>query len=312
MKLKDTALKVLPWVFGLGILGLVAYLAREVEWASVWQSIRRLSPGVIAASAFLALLTHAVYAGFDLVGRRLTPAPRLGWGRTLQVAAISYSFNLNVGAVIGGLGMRLRLYTRLGLPAATVAQIAAHSVVTNWLGWSWLAGAVLLWSPPRLAASWAPGAPVLQGLGAVLLLLALAYHAVCLFSRRSSLRWRGHVLKRPGARLALLQGAAGMLPWLLMALSLWNLLEMRVPYTQVLSAVLLAAVAGVVLRVPGSLGVFETVAVAALARSVPVNEVLAAVLAYRATHYLWPLALALPFYAYTEMRAARVAVHPAG
>ncbi|MBL0917870.1 MAG: UPF0104 family protein [Hydrogenophaga sp.] len=304
MKFKDAMWRVLPWVFGLGVLGLVGYLAREVEWADVWQSLRRLSPWVVAASALLALLTHAIYASFDLVGRRLTPTPRLGWPRTLQVAAISYSFNINLGAVIGGLGMRMRLYTRLGLSAATVAQIAAHSVLTNWLGWCWLAGAVLLFAPPRLAAPWAPGAPVLQGVGAVLL-LALSYHAVCTFSRRSSLRWRTHVLQRPGARLALLQAMAGTLPWLLMALSLWNLLEMRVPYPQVLSAVLLAAVAGVVLRVPGGLGVFETVAVAALARSVPVNEVLAAVLAYRATHYLWPLALALPAYAYTEMRAAR-------
>ena len=51
---------------------------------------------------------------------------------------------------------------------------------------------------------------------------------------------------------------------------------------------------------PGSVGVFETVVVTAIAGAVPTHDALAAVLAFRAVHYLLPLALALPAYGLIE------------
>jgi uncharacterized membrane protein YbhN (UPF0104 family) len=285
------------------VLYLVAQQAREVQWSQVWQSLKALPLRVLLTSACLALLAHSCFSAYDLIGRRLTQA-RISRTRSLLVAAIAYAFNLNFGALIGGVGMRLRLYTRAGLRAGTVAQIVGYSVLTNWLGWCWLLGGVLLVSPPRLQADWAPSEVTLRILGAALLAVAVAYNALCLFSQRSELRWRSHTLPLAGARLGLLQAALGATVWLLMSLSLWNLLQGRAPFALVLGTLLLAGVAGAITHVPSGLGVLEAVVAAALAGVMPLNEVLAAVLAYRAAHYLLPLALALPAYAWMEFGAA--------
>ncbi|NCT98836.1 MAG: UPF0104 family protein [Comamonadaceae bacterium] len=293
----------LPWLLAAVVLYLVAQQAREVEWARVWASLRELPLGVVSVSAALALCAHTLFSCYDLIGRRLARA-RITRARTLTVAAIAYAFNLNFGALIGGVGMRLRLYTRAGLSAGTVGQMVTHSFIANWLGWCWVLGTVLVCSPPPLRIEGAPGAGALRALGAVLLLVAVGYHALCLFGRRTALRWRGHTLPLAGARVALVQAAMGATVWMLMALSLWNLLQGRAPYPLVLGALLLAGVAGALTHVPSGLGVLESVVAAALAGVVPLNEALAAVLAYRAAHYLMPLALALPAYAWSEWRPA--------
>jgi uncharacterized membrane protein YbhN (UPF0104 family) len=293
----------LPWLLAAAVLYLVAQQAREVQWGKVWQSLKALPLRVLLTSALLALLAHACFSAYDLIGRHLTQA-RIGPLRSLSVAAIAYAFNLNFGALIGGVGMRLRLYTRAGLSAGTVVKIVTHSILTNWLGWCWLLGSVLLVAPPSLQAEWAPSEVLLRGLGAVLLAAAVAYNAACLFSKRSELSWRGHALPLAGPRLGLLQAALGATVWLLMSLSLWNLLQGRAPYTLVLGTLLLAGVAGAITHVPSGLGVLEAVVAAALAGVMPLNEVLAAVLAYRAAHYLLPLSLALPAYALSEFGAA--------
>ena len=290
----------LPWLLAAAVLYLVAQQAREVEWTKVWTALKALPLHHILISVALALCAHTLFSSYDLIGRWLARA-RITRARTLATAAIAYAFNLNFGALIGGVGMRLRLYTRAGLSAGTVGQIVAHSFIANWLGWCWVLGTVLVLSPPRLQGEWALGMVALRGLGAVLLVVAVGYHALCAFSGQSELRWREHRLPLAGSRVALIQAAMGATVWMLMALSLWNLLQGRVPYPTVLGALLLAGVAGALTHVPSGLGVLEAVVAAALAGVVPLDEVLAAVLAYRAAHYLLPLSLALPAYGLSEI-----------
>ena len=295
--------RIAPWALAALVLTLVARQARTVDWPEVWVALQALTLVQVLAAAALALLSYGLVASFDLIGRRLTGHP-LPAPRTLGIAAICYAFNLNFGALVGGFGLRLRLYMRGGLSAPTVAQVITHSMVTNWLGYLWVAGAVLLVAPPRLPASWALGDPVLRTVGGVMVALALAYLAVCTTTRRRELGWRGHTLALPGAGLAWLQALMGGASWLLIGAIAWSLFGGRVDYPTVLGALLLAAVAGVLTHVPAGLGVLEAVFVAALANALPATEVLATVLAYRAAYYLLPLALALPAYAWNEAGAS--------
>lgn len=302
--------RVAPWALAALVLTLVVRQARAVDWSQVGASLQQLPAWRLILAAGLAALSYTVYAGFDLVGRHLTrhglPVPR-----TLGAAAISYAFNLNFGALVGGFAMRLRLYTRWGVPAATVAKVIAMSMTTNWLGYVWVAGGVLLWSPP-LPAGWAPGDAVLRTLGAAMLTAALAYLVLCAVSRRRILRWREHELALPGGGLALVQALAGGANWVLMGGIVWLLFEGRVDFATVLGSLLMAAMAGVLTHVPAGLGVLEAVFVATLGGALPVAEVLAVVLAYRAAYYLLPLALALPAYAWSEAAARQAAVKGSG
>lgn len=294
--------RIAPWALAALVLMLVARQARTVDWPGVWLALQALSIVQGLTATGLALLSYGLVASFDLVGRRLT-GHQLPVPRTLRIAAICYAFNLNFGALVGGFGLRLRLYLRGGLPASTVAQVIAHSMVTNWLGYLWVAGAVLLIAPPQLPGSWPLNVPGLRAIGGVMVALALVYLALCTVSQQRELGWRGHTLALPGARLAWLQALLGGASWLLIGAIAWSLFGGRVDYPTVLGALLLAAVAGVLTHVPAGLGVLEAVFVATLGHALPATDVLATVLAYRAAYYLLPLALALPAYAWSEAAA---------
>ncbi len=72
------------------------------------------------------------------------------------IAVASYAFNLNLGALVGGVAIRARLYEGAGFDEATVAQVVGLSLDANWLGYGLLAGGLFaagVISPPR------PGPP---------------------------------------------------------------------------------------------------------------------------------------------------------
>lgn len=293
-----------PWALATLVLTLVARQAYTVDWPAVWQELLRQSLGRLVAAAALALVSYGLYASFDLVGRRLT-GHRLSTTRTLGTAAISYAFNLNLGSLVGGIGLRLRLYTRWGLSAPTVMQIVAHSMVTNWLGYLWVGGAVLAWAPPPLPEAWRLPDAGVRVIGLAMVAAAIVYVMTCRFSRRRKFEVRGHTLMLASGRLAGFQALAGGANWLLIGAIVWDLLGGRIDYPTVLGVMMLAAVAGVVTHVPANLGVLEAVFVFALGTRLPVHELLATILAYRAAYYLLPLALALPAYGLSEAAARR-------
>jgi uncharacterized membrane protein YbhN (UPF0104 family) len=284
---------------GAAFLLLVAVMivryARSVNWDEVWASVRALPLSVIAQAAALAALSYLLYSCFDLFGRRYT-GHGVSAARTMQIAFISFAFNLNMGSTVGGVGMRLRLYCALGLSAPDVARILTLSMVTNWLGAMTLGGSSFTFAPLPLPPHWRLDSDGLQMLGVVLLALVLVYLALCAASRRRSWTLRGHEIELPPWRMALLQLAVSAANWMTIAAVIWTLLQGRIEYTSVLSVLLLAAMAGLIVRVPAGLGVLEAVFLALLSHRVPEGQLLGALLAYRAIYYLAPLALALPVF----------------
>ena len=73
----------------------------------------------------------------------------------------------------------------------------------------------------------------------------------------------------------------------------------------VLATLLLSAVASAMVHIPAGIGVLEAVFVAVLGGLAPEPQLLAALLAYRAVYYLFPLLLALAFYAAFEARRGK-------
>lgn len=290
--------------FLLLVVVMIVRYARNVDWDEVWASVRALPLTVIAQAAVFAAASHMLYSCFDLFGRRYT-----GHGvpahRTMQIAFISYAFNLNMGSTVGGIGMRLRLYCALGLCAPDVARILTLSMVTNWLGAMVLAGGFFTFSPLALPPHWKLDSDGLQMLGVALLALVIVYLALCGGSRRRSWTVRGHTIELPPWRMALLQVAISAANWMTIAAVIWSLLQGRVDYADVLSVLLLAAMAGLIVRVPAGLGVLEAVFLALLSHRVPEGQLLGALLAYRAIYYIAPLAVAAVLYLLTEAHARR-------
>ncbi|MFY3386241.1 lysylphosphatidylglycerol synthase transmembrane domain-containing protein [Paracidovorax sp. MALMAid1276] len=281
---------------------LIVRQARTVDWPAVWQALLALPASVLAVAGALAVASHCTYGTFDLIGRHCTGHP-LSRARTLRIAMTSYPFTLNLGSLIGGVGVRYRLYDRQGVNPGTIVQVVGTSILTNWVGYLLLAGVLAwVWQPPPVAG-WGVQ-PWQWRLGGTLLgCLPVVYIALCAVRGGRALTLRGHAFPLPRWRVALWQVGVSATNWMLMGAALWTVLQGQASYPAALATVLLGAVAGLVLRVPAGLGVLESVGVALLTtQALGQEKVLAALLAYRALYYFGPLVLAAMAFGVAELR----------
>ena len=303
--------RLLIGAFLLTVGWLLVRQAMAVDWPAVWQAMRAQPAGRLAGAGLLAAAGYAVYCGYELLARRYA-GHGLAVPRVLAVAFVSYAFNLNMGAMVGGAGFRFRLYSQRGLDAADISRVLGFSVVTNWSGYVVLLGAVLALGAVPVPGDWELGRTGLRWVGAALLAAAAGYLLLCALSRSRTVSLRGHAFGLPTAGLAAAGMALSMLHWSLIGTLVWLLLGQEVAWAAVLGVLLLAAVAGALTHVPAGLGVVEAVFLAVLPGAMPRAEMLGALLTYRAIYYLAPLLIAAMVYAVLEYRAsARKGATPA-
>ena len=290
--------------FGVLMLALVGWMARKVEWSSVGGALSGYGAGTIAAATLAALTSHLLYSFYDRIGMKWAglhhPARRI-----MRISFTSYAFNLNFGPLVGALAMRVRMYSRLGLSAEAIARIVGVSVVTNWLGYAVLGGAVFLLGDIRPPGDWAVGRTALQAIGAALWLAVAAYVATSAWAGGRDFSLRGGRWTVPRLRMAAVQLTVSCGHWLATAAVLCLLFRQQVGYAEVLAVFLLAAVAGAIAHIPAGLGVLEAVFVGLLAPPLATPSIIAALLVYRAVYYLLPLGLAIVLYLSTELKPGR-------
>ncbi len=286
---------VLSIIFFIGIPALLVYMLRDVDWQEVWQSLRSYDPWILAAGVGIAAVSYVTFACYDLLGRYYT-GHKLSVPKTLGIAFVCYAFNLNLGAWVGGMALRYRLYTRMGLDPITVTRIFSVALLANWVGYMLLAGTVFSLRLVDLPEDWAIGATALQFIGFALIAVSLGYLAACKFSRKRTWMVRGNEIVLPSLRFALVQVCNGAVNWSLMAALIYLLLPEEAFYPSVLAILLVSSIAGVVTHIPGGLGVLEAVFVSMLQHKIPTGALLAALIGYRAIYFLLPLAMATVAY----------------
>lgn len=300
------AKRILGFLFIAAVVTLLVRYARNVDWGQVRQSLQELPRLVLLQALALAVLSHLVYSLLDLVGRYYT-GHRLAKRKVMQVSFTSYAFNLNLGSLVGGIGLRYRLYSHLGLRPGVITRILTLSMITNWIGYILLAGLVFSFAPMQLPPHWKIDSAGLQLVGVGLLTFSVAYLGLATFSKVRSFRIRGHEVLVPPLKMALAQHAISCTHWMAMAAVPWVLLQGQVDYPTALTVLLMAAIAGVILHIPAGLGVTEAVFIALLSHQVPEHDILGALLAYRALFYLLPLVAGALLYVKVEVRARKQA-----
>lgn len=279
-------------------------VARTIDWRDVLQAAQNIKNETLAMAIGLVLLGYTVYASFDLVARQYAhhavPAAKV-----MSMAAISYGLNQSLGVLIGGVGARLRLYLKLGVDRSSAVRVVLFSTMTNWLGYCWLAGALLVTKTMPMPKDWGVSDGALIAAGAGMLFVAAGYLVFCALSKRRTWVVRSQRIELPSLTTALLQSVLAMLSWMTMGLIIYLLLDQDAPYLQVLAILLLSSIAAVIAHIPGGLGVTEAIFVAALAPSTPNSEVLAALLMYRVLYAIAPLCLALVAYMAIEVSVRR-------
>lgn len=292
----------------LGFFVLIVWLlvsrTRAVDWSEVWVALQALGTPVLLASLLLSLLSYALYGGYDLFARHYS-RQSLPKSLTASIAAICYAFNLNMGAWLGGIGLRYRLYSRFGVERGTITRIVGLSLVTNWSGYCLLAGIAGSFGFVDLPDGGRIGDLGLRLIGFALLLGVTSYVALCGVSRRRSFSLRGTTVTLPSLRMAVAQIALSVANWMTMGLIVYLLLGAEIAYPTVLAVLLLSGIAGAVAHVPAGLGVIEAVFLALLGDAMADTELLAGLLAYRAVYYIAPLALAALGFVFVEALARR-------
>jgi glycosyltransferase 2 family protein len=300
------ALDVLKKAAAIAIVAVAIFLvvreARRIDWAEVLGALRNYEFAMLAAALALVIPGQLACACFDLIGRQAT-RHRLSVPRVMLISFTGYNFSLNLGALIGGLAFRYRLYAPYGLAPMTIAQVIGLSVLTNWSGYVLLAGLVLVYEPPELPSGWGPGSTVLRGTGIVLLAFTAAYLGLCAAKGGTRVRWKGSQMRLPTLRVAAVQFALSIVSWSVIGALIAWLLPGDVGWITVMPILMISSIAGVWSHIPGGLGITEVVFVTLLGQRVDGAVVLAALLAFRVLYYLAPFLVALAAYAYLETSA---------
>jgi len=298
------ARQALTLLFFILVPALLFMLLRNQDWSEVWQALTSYRPGVLLSALGLVICSFALFSSYDLLGRRYS-GHRLPARQVLPLAFVCYAFNLNLSAWVGGVALRYRLYSRLGLDTPTITRILGLGLVTNWLGYLLVAGSLFALGFPRLPAGLEIGSTGLRLIGVGMLLAALAYLLACRFSSRRQWQVRGQVITLPGWRLAVLQALMGAGNWCLMGLVVFTLLPDKAGYPTILAILLVSSIAGVITHIPAGLGVLESVFITLLQGQYSQGTLLAALIGYRAVYFLLPLLLACGVYLVLERLAGR-------
>jgi uncharacterized membrane protein YbhN (UPF0104 family) len=287
--------KILIIGFVLLIVVSLALLARHIKWQDVVHSLHALRGRSLWMAGGLVAVSFLIYSLFDVIARayvKLDTPVRL----VMLVSFISYACNLSLGSYVGGIGFRYRLYSHLGLPFSTVTRILGLSLVTNWIGYFWLAGTAFSSGLVQLPEGWIVGNGTLRSIGIGLVMVAAAYVVACGVLHEKSWTIRRYKIVLPSLSIACVQSVLASLNWAVIGAIIWVLFDERVGYVAVLGVLLLSSIAGAIAHIPGGVGVIEAVFAVMLSGKLPRGEILAVLVAYRALYYLAPLALAAVAY----------------
>jgi uncharacterized membrane protein YbhN (UPF0104 family) len=288
--------------FFIAVPVLLFTLMKNLDWNEVMHALESYKASTLALGFVIAAGSYLTYCGFDVLARRYTEH-KLSVKQIVPVTFVCYAFNLNLSSWVGGIALRYRLYSRLGLDVPTITRILSLSLITNWLGYMLLAGFVFAGDFVDLPEGWKIGDTTLQLIGFVLLAVCFAYFAACRFSKKRTWTVRKQQFVLPSLNQALRQALLGALNWGLMALLIYVLLPEKAFYPAVLGILLISSIAGVIAHIPAGLGVLETVFITLMQHQFSKGQLLAALIGYRVIYFLIPLMLALVVYVVLEKRA---------
>ncbi len=295
----------LPYVvaaalFALGLYALFRLLA-EVDLRDVTAQIRETHWSTLLMAFAATICGYIALVGYDWSALRYIGKP-LPLPVVITGGFMAYAFGNTIGlSALSGGAVRYRIYSALGLDGYDVAAVSSFAAVSFGVAVTVIGlGAVLV--HPMALANLSPLPPHLMQLVAVAgiagILVPLAIAAV----RQGELKiWR-MTIKAPSLPVIGAQIIFSVCDITFSALALYVLLpasEMGFPtFLAVFAA---ASMAGVISHVPGGVGVFEAVVIAALPPSVPIEQAAAALLLFRLIYFLLPFAIALVMLAIYEL-----------
>jgi glycosyltransferase 2 family protein len=281
----------------LSILGIAIFilyeLLRDADFGKVVAAIESQPIEKIAIAGVFVVAGYVTLTFYDLFALRAIGQHKVPYAIAALASFTSSTIGHTLGAAVitGGL-IRLRIYSVWGLTLVDIAKIALVTGMTFWLGNALLLGGATVYVPEAASAidhlpSWINRAIGLSGL------IALACYLLWLAPRTRAIGRSGWRLVLPNLRLTLVQIGIGALDLSLVTCAMYVLMPSApvVGFATVLVIFLTATLLGTASHAPGGLGVIEATMLLGLAQF-PKEELLAALLTFRALYFVLPLCLA--------------------
>ena len=261
--------------------------AQSITWDEFMAGLTGVPPLYLGIAAFLIALNYVLLISYDLLALRYL-CRSIPLRRVALVSFLGYSLGNNLGAILAGVPIRFRFYTRFGLTPSQVLVLISILGLTFWSGLWFLGGTVLVFVPIELPSNVTLPFGT-RTVGVILLSLAIGYLLVCCLWRKPWPIGELH-LRPPEPGLMSVQASVAAVDLFISATALYLVLPVDsvVPFAVVLAAYLVAIAAALVTQVPGGLGVLELILLTLLKDSVG-DSVLASVLIFRVLYYILPL-----------------------
>ncbi|MCU1716722.1 bifunctional lysylphosphatidylglycerol flippase/synthetase MprF [Pseudomonas sp. 5P_3.1_Bac2] len=283
-------------------LGLFAcwHLLRELDPDSLRSALHEIPDWRLLAGVGATALSFIALLGYEWSACRYTGVRPSLRGMAMANFCASAIGNAIGFALFTGGSVRYRLYSREKVSNADIARITLFASLALGCALPPLAALAALLNPSAAAQALHLSANLVL-LSASAVLLASAAILVLLAKRRDlQTQTLGSVLIRlgkrrvrlPGLRLSALQLLITLLDVSAAAAVLYLLLPEAPPFTAFILVYLLALAAGVLSHIPGGVGVFEAVLLAAFANQLGAAPLAAALLLYRLIYIGLPLLLA--------------------
>jgi phosphatidylglycerol lysyltransferase len=299
--------RVLAPVLPLLLLGLAAWiLHRELatfHYRDLAAEVRAVHLSHVLAALGLTAVNYLVLTLYDVLALRSLGRP-LPYRVVGPAAFVAYAFGANLGgSVLSSGGIRWRFYAPHGLSLGDLARLVATNAATFWMGLLAVSGVALVAVSGSPLLPLGPSGPLV---GAALLAFVALYVGASVWIR-APLRVARWVLPLPAPRVAAAQVALSALDWTLAALVLWTLVPRgaEVSLPEVTAIFVAAQVAGLASHVPGGAGVFEAVALSALAPRLGAPAALGLLVLYRLVYYVVPFVTAALLLAAGEVARRR-------
>ena len=279
-------------LFTLGLYA-VLHLLADVKLSDVIAQVRSTPVLILVLAHLTTLAGYLFLVGYDWSALRYIGKP-LPLPITLTGGLMAYAFGNTIGlsAVSGG-AVRYRIYSGQGLDAYDVAAVSTFAAVSYGVAATVVGLGALAFYPDLLGAL-APFSPPEMRWLAIGFILALTLPLVVAGARKGSLRLGRFTVRAPSLPVLLGQALFSLGDITFAALTLYLLLPVGdIGFSAFLGIFATATMAGILSHVPGGVGVFETVVLAALPASVPIETAAAALLMFRIIYYIVPFVLAL-------------------
>ncbi|MGN8258215.1 bifunctional lysylphosphatidylglycerol flippase/synthetase MprF [Pseudomonas sp. SMSB3] len=300
-------------------LALIAcrHLLSELDIYALHDAMLEVPAQSLLGAVMATVLGFVILLGYEWSASRYASVKLPG--RTLIMGGFSaFAIGNAIGlSMLSGGSVRYRLYARQGIGASEVARMTVFASLSLGCALPPLAAVATLSNLPAAATALRLPPSLLAAIAAGVLLVT-AMLVIGLYRRRLAeqpladsllVQLGRRTLRLPNGRLAALQLLITALDVAAAATVLYLLLPQAPPFGAFVLVYLLALAAGVLSHVPGGVGVFEAILLAAFADQLGAAPLAAALLLYRLIYVVLPLLVACVLLLANEAKRLLFAQH---